>query len=153
LTPDSATSTFNNPIPLPSLETADAIDKQQEEAYAALEFSSYEENQYVKCQCCNNWIKRAGKMHKPTNDRIEQIRRRIKQIEAYNLKYNKGSSDNGIKELKQELAELLKDEEKRDKLRNLPLYSSRSTNYLFYCSICWETAYRIYEQERKKQKA
>ena len=56
-------------------------------------------------------------MHRPSNDRIVQIKKRIKAIEEHNLKYNnKATSDTGINELKQELAELLKDEAKRDRL-------------------------------------
>ena len=45
---------------------------------------------------------------RPINDRIEQLRKRIRSVEEYNLKYNdKANSDSGINELK-----LLKDGEK-----------------------------------------
>ena len=48
------------------------------------------------------------------NDRIEQLRKRIRSVEEYNLKYNdKANSDSGINGLK-----LLKDGEKRERLRH-----------------------------------
>ena len=148
-------NSFSNPKELPSLESTTAIDRQQEESYATLEFSSYGENQYVKCQRCGQAKRIVGKLQRPKNDRIEQIKKRIRHIEEYNLKYNnnKATSDSGgIKELKQELAQLIKEEEKRDRLRSLPLYSSKNTGYKFFCSPCWDQAYLIYEQERKKEK-
>jgi hypothetical protein len=72
-------------------------------------------------------------MARPQNDRIEQIKK-------------------GVNELKQELEELLKDEAKRDRLRSLPLYSSKSTNYLFYYSPCWDKAYLLDQERRKKER-
>jgi selenocysteine-specific translation elongation factor len=68
-------------------------------------------------------------MARPINDRLEQLNKRIKQVEEYNLKYNnnnKATSDSGINELKAELDDLLKEEAKRDRLRSLPLYSSKN---------------------------
>jgi len=40
--------------------------------------------------------------------------------------------------LKQELAELLAEEAKVDKLRSLPLFSCRITGWKFVCSKCYE---------------
>jgi hypothetical protein len=148
---DNQHNGFNNPIELPSMQIADAADRAQEEAYNSLEF--VKKNKFVRCQCCHKPIKIVGKMHRPTNDRIVQIKKRIKSIEEYNLKYNnKATSDSGINELKQELAELLKEEEKRDRLRSLPLYSSKITNYRFFCSPCWDKAYLLDQERRKKER-
>ena len=38
--------------------------------------------------------------------------------------------------------------EKRDRLRSLPLYSSKITGYEFFCSPCWDKAYLL-DQERR----
>jgi hypothetical protein len=48
--------------------------------------------------------------------------------------------------------DLLDKEAKRDRLRHLPLYSSKSTNYLFYCSPCWDKAYLLDHERRKKER-
>lgn len=145
-------TSFHNPIELPSMQIADAADRAQDESFNSLEF--VRKNKFVRCQCCHKAIKITGKMHKPANDRIEQLKKRIRQIEEYNLKYNnnKAASDSGINELKQELAELLKDEAKRDRLRSLPLYSSKCTGYRFFCSPCWDKACFLAEQQKKKER-
>jgi hypothetical protein len=75
------------------------------------------------------------------NDRIEVLKTRIKRIEEYNLKNNRTPSANEINNLKQELEDLLKDEAKRDRYMHLPLYSSKSTGYKFFCSPCWDKAF------------
>jgi hypothetical protein len=43
---------------------------------------------------------------------------------------------------KQELAYILKEEEKNDLVTRLPLYSSRMTGYKWICSECWDKSYR-----------
>ena len=147
---DNQHNGFNNPIELPSMQIADAADRAQEEAYNSLEF--VKKNKFVRCQCCHKPIKIVGKMHRPTNDRIVQIKKRIKSIEEYNVKYNKASSDSGINELKQQLEDLLKEEAKRDRFRCLPLYSSKITGYRFFCSLCWDKAYLLDQERRKKER-
>ncbi len=142
-------STFSNPIELPSMQIADAEDRQREEAFNSLEF--LKDNSAVRCQCCHKAIKITGKMHRPTNDRIEQIKKRIRSIEEYNLKNNKAASDNEINNLKQELERLLEEDAKRDRFMGLPLYSSKSTGYKFFCSSCWNKAYQTTQEERKKK--
>ena len=49
--------------------------------------------------------------------------------------------DNDLKALKQELADLLEEEAKADKLRSLPLYSCRITGWKFVCSKCYGKVY------------
>jgi hypothetical protein len=43
-----------------------------------------------------------------------------------------------LKQLKQELADLLEEDAKADKLRNLPLYSCRITGWKSVCSKCYD---------------
>ena len=50
--------------------------------------------------------------------------------------YYHGANVNDIKALRQELAELLEEDDKADKLRSLPLYSCRITGWKFVCSKC-----------------
>jgi hypothetical protein len=48
--------------------------------------------------------------------------------------YYRGANINDLKALKQELAYLPKEDPKADKLRSLPLYSYRITDWKFVCS-------------------
>lgn len=50
-----------------------------------------------------------------------------------------------LKSLKQQLAELLEEDAKADKLRSLPLYSRRMTGWKFVCSKCYDM---VYEQSQ-----
>jgi hypothetical protein len=43
--------------------------------------------------------------------------------------------------LKQELADLLEEDAKYDKLRSLPLYSCKITGFKFACSKCYDKIY------------
>jgi hypothetical protein len=88
---------------------------------------------------------KVGKLTNVSNDRITVLQRRIKWIEHYshrgNTKYNDNNDD--IKVLKAELEELLSEEAKRDKLRSLPLYSCRITDFRFVCSKCYDKVYNM----------
>ncbi len=59
-----------------------------------------------------------GKLNRPCNDRVVILQRCIKWMENY---YH-GTNINDLKALKQELAELLEEDTKADKLRSLPLF-------------------------------
>jgi hypothetical protein len=48
-----------------------------------------------------------------------------------------------MKQLKAELAELLEEDAKYDKLRSLPLYSCRITGWKFVCSNCYDKIYLL----------
>ena len=50
-------------------------------------------------------------------------------------------SMNSVKQLKEELAELLAKEAKADKLRSLPLYSCKMIGFKFVCSKCCDKVY------------
>jgi hypothetical protein len=55
---------------------------------------------------------------------------------------NNNNNDNVVvKQLKEELAELLEEDAKADKLRSLPLYSCRLTGWKFVCSRCYDKVY------------
>jgi hypothetical protein len=74
----------------------------------------------------------------PYRNRITLLGHRIKWIESHpRLK----DSTNTIKQLKQELAELLAEDAKADKLRSMPLYSCRMTGWKFVCSNCYDKVY------------
>ncbi|MFL6318596.1 MAG: hypothetical protein ACJ71K_18250 [Nitrososphaeraceae archaeon] len=72
-------------------------------------------------------------MQRLHSNRIAILEKQIKWAERY-------STENS-KQLKEELAELLKEEQEREVLRKLPLYSSRVTGYRWVCSRCWDQVY------------
>jgi hypothetical protein len=141
---------FNNPIELPPMQIANAADRAKEEAIAALEISK--DGKYAKCQCCGQNIRIVGKMARPQNDRIATLEKRIRYLE----KYPRGGNNTAaveIKHAKEELADLLKEEEKRDKLRSIPLLSSKITGYRLFCHSCWDQAYLLDRERRKKERS
>jgi DNA-directed RNA polymerase subunit RPC12/RpoP len=155
-------NTFSNPIELPSMQIADAADIQKEQAFQALEYSSDADGQYqyVKCQYCSKNIRIVGKLQTPKkpSERIGVLQKRIKWLE-YQLSHNSYYYNNGkasaareIKQAKEELQRLQAEDAKYDKFRSLPLYSSKCTGHRFFCSSCWEQAYQIAQEERKKEK-
>jgi hypothetical protein len=78
---------------------------------------------------------------KPKSNRIAVLERQIKCLENYSRGNNGKSSSDVVKQLKQELAALLEEDAKADKLRNLPLYSYRITSWKFVCSKCYDKVY------------
>ena len=137
----------NNVIELPSLEEIEKMDKQQQNALESLEISitDYEKTSYVKCQKCGRRIAMFQKSPRSysVSNRITVLEKQIKQDEIRNNHYHNNNNDyNDIMESKQELADLLKEEEKNDLVTRLPLYSSRMTGYKWICSECWDKSYR-----------
>src|SRR5215212_2798667 len=139
----------NNAVELPSLEEIEKIDKQQQKAIESPEVSTATDDgktSYVKCQECNRLLAMFQKM--PTSyfvsNRITILEKQIKQAEIRNNHYHNNNNNNNsnIMRLKQELADLLKEEEKNDLITRLPLYSSRMTDYKWICSQCWDQADR-----------
>lgn len=57
--------------------------------------------------------------------------------------YSYISNINDLKALKRELAELLEEDTKADKLRCLPLYSCRITDWKFVCSKSHDKVYAL----------
>ena len=145
----------NNVVELPSLEEIEQMDKQQQNALESLEISittitdednnDDEKTSYVKCQKCGRRIAMFQKLPRSysVSNRITILEKQIKHNETRNNHYRNNNNDyNDIMESKQELADLLKEEEKKDLVTRLPLYSSRMTGYKWICSECWDRAYR-----------
>jgi uncharacterized protein CbrC (UPF0167 family) len=140
------------------------IDRLKEAAFKALEYltGTKEKGDAVRCQCCNEYRPIMGKLHRPQSNDITALEKKIRAIEQYhnislnnNLSSNKADYvTNDIKKLKEELAQLYEEDAEYDKFRHLPLYSSACTGYKFYCSPCWDEAYKAEQQrlreERKK---
>lgn len=63
---------------------------------------------------------------KPKSNRIAVLERQIKWLENYSRGNNGKSSSDVVKQLKQELAALLEEDAKADKLRNLPCIATES---------------------------
>ena len=129
---------MNDPFVLPSLEEIEEMERQRLQAIDTLEIS----NNSVKRQRCGNAVPIVGKLSRPHNDRVAILQKRIKWIENYSRgNVNRLSYTNEVKALKQELAELLEEDAKADKLRSLPLYSCRITGWKFVCSKCYDKVY------------
>jgi adenine-specific DNA methylase len=100
---------LNDPFELPPLEEIEEMDRQRSQAIEALQIS----NHSVKCQRCGIAVPVVGKLTRTKNDRIAILQKRIKWVETHHN--NNSAAD--IKQLKEELAELLKEEQERDALR------------------------------------
>jgi len=125
------------------------MERQRLQAIESLEIS----NHSVKCQRCGIAVPIVGKLT-ARNDRIAVLQKQIKWIEEHyqyphrpygniNNGNNNKDNNNSIKQLKAELAELLEEDAKYDKLRSLPLYSCRITEFRFLCSRCYDKIYVI----------
>jgi hypothetical protein len=109
---------LNDPFELPSLEEIENMEKQRSQAIEGLEIFDHS----VKCQKCGLSVPIVGKLPIPYRNRITLLKHRIDWIQSHpKLK----DSMNSIKQLKAELAVLLEEDAKADKLRSLPLYSCR----------------------------
>jgi hypothetical protein len=105
---------LNNAFELPSLEEIEQMERQRSHAIESLQISC----DSVKCQRCGHDVPVVGKLNRPCNDRAVILQRRIRWMENY---YH-GVNINDLKALRQELADLLKEDAKADKLRSSPLF-------------------------------
>jgi hypothetical protein len=128
--------TLNDHFELPALEEIEEMDRQRLQDIQSLEIYDHS----VKCQRCSSAIPIVGKLTKVSNDRIAVLQKRIKWIENFR-RGNNTTKDDDLKALKQELADLLEENAKADKLRSLPLYSCRITGWKFVCSKCYDKVY------------
>ncbi|MFL6470441.1 MAG: hypothetical protein ACJ71H_06290 [Nitrososphaeraceae archaeon] len=125
---------MNDPFELPSLQEIEEMDRQKSQAIESLEIFDHS----VKCQRCGTAVPIVGKLPRPYSNGIAILQKRIKWVENYS-RSNDGSyhKNNDVKQLRQELADLLEEDAKVDKLRSLPLYSSSlSLNKILYNSDC-----------------
>jgi hypothetical protein len=76
---------YYDPAELPSLEQIKQMDRLRDKALDAVEISIFEpgELQHVKCQRCSNTVPIVAKLHRPKNDRVVILQRRIKWIEDH----------------------------------------------------------------------
>ena len=126
---------MNDPFELPSLEQIEEIDKQHSLAIQALQISDRSD----KCQKCGMAVPLLRTSTKPRSNRIDALQKQIKWIENYSRgNNNRPSYTTEVTALKQELAELLEEDAKADKLRSLPLYSCKITGWKFVCSKCYD---------------
>jgi hypothetical protein len=102
-----------------------------------------------------------GKLLRPQNDHITALEKQIRQIEHYhNIRCNHDINNNNnisiskaayvsndIKQLREKIAQLYAADAERDRFQHLPLYSTASTGYKFFCSPCWDAAY--YEEKQR----
>ena len=140
--PADVFTTFTSPVELPDIQDIEKMDRDKSEAIEALQISDHS----VKCQRCGNSYRIAEKAI--ASWRIGRLQRRISHAQAHGVDTN--NTDSSWKQDKQELEQLLAEEEKKNFLSRLPLYSSSITHYRFFCSICYDNAYR---SRRRKKKA
>jgi hypothetical protein len=93
---------LNDPFELPSLEQIEEMERQRLQAIESLEISGSS----VKCQRYGTAAPIVGKLPGPHNDRVAILQKRIKWMENYYHVVNV----NDLKELKQDLAELLEED-------------------------------------------
>ncbi|MFL6470183.1 MAG: hypothetical protein ACJ71H_04955 [Nitrososphaeraceae archaeon] len=139
---------MNEPFELPSLQEIEEMDRQKSQAIESLEIF----NHSVKCQKCGMAVPIIGKLSKPNSNRIAVLEKRIKWLENYSRgNINRHYYINDVKQLKAELADLLEQDAKADKLRSLPLYSCRITGWKFVCSKCYDKIYHMLLQVNHKK--
>jgi hypothetical protein len=96
---------LNDPFELPSIEEIEQMERQRLQAIESLETSGNS----VKCQKCGMAVPIVGRLPTPYRNRITLLKHRIEWIKSHpRLK----DSINNIKQLKEELAELLEQEAK-----------------------------------------
>jgi adenine-specific DNA methylase len=121
---------LNDPFELPSLQEIEEMDRQLSYAIESLEIFDHS----VRCQRCGMAVPIVGRLTMTTakNDRITVLEKRIKWLQNYS--HGKFRSDNNdVKQLKQELAELLEEDAKADKLRSLPCIAAKLLAGNSYC--------------------
>ena len=126
----------SEPIELPSLEQIERMEAKRQRAIEALEITDHS----VKCQRCNNAVPivRGPARSRANEKRIVTLQIRIKWLEEHYSPNMRDNKNEEIKTLKQELEHLQTDDTKVDKLKGLPLYSTKITGYKFVCGSCFE---------------
>ena len=121
------------------------MDRQKEQSIESLEISK--DKQYVKCQRCGNSYRIAEKgLATSVSGRITRLKNRLSCAQANGVNTNTDI----WKQDKDELEQLLKEEEIKAFSTRLPLYSSYITGYRFYCPACYDNAYRSRNRKRRR---
>ena len=130
---------MNDAFELPSLEEINGMERQRCQAIESLEIFYHS----VKCQKCGNAVPMIGKSIKPKSNRIAVLDNWLENYPRTSNYRPSSHTNNVVKQLKQELAELLEEDAKADKLRSIPLYSCRITGWKFVCSRCYDRDYML----------
>jgi hypothetical protein len=120
-------------IELPSIEQIERIESIQKRNLESLEIS----DNTVRCQKCGDAIPITANntpKFERKGRRICSLRHRIRWIESRGYH----SKVENLKQLKEEYAELLEEDEKADRLRNLNLISCKLTKWLYVCNNCFD---------------
>jgi hypothetical protein len=80
----------------------------------------------------------------PKSARIDSLKYQIQWISQHPNYYhrNNANRDELIRAIKAELTELEEEERKLDRLRDIPLYSSKITGWKFVCGSCFDRIYK-----------
>jgi hypothetical protein len=143
----------SKPIELPSMEEIKTtFEEPREMAIGALEFSK--DNKSVRCQNqkCRAFKPILNTAPRADSMRISRLKAIIKAAEAHKLATGVNVD---CRRQKEELAYLLREQEKRDLFRRLPLYSSLATDFKFVCSSCYDEMYvkkRLWRNKTKENR-
>jgi hypothetical protein len=115
------------PQQIPSLEQIEQMERQRSQALDAVEIS----DNSVKCQKCGNVVPIVGKMSRTKNDKLLKLQTRQRFMENH----PHFCSKQDLEAVKQELAEVLKEDAAYEKLRSIPLtyWPSRGK---YVCGTC-----------------
>jgi hypothetical protein len=124
---------MSNPVPLPSIEEIDSIDRKRQQAVEALEISEAE--RLVKCQKCGRWVKMLSEPYQPKSDRRMHLQNMVRTLEKQKQESGGISEPKqaALKSLKSELDGLLENYKKNDLMRSLPVHYIRGK---FRCIDC-----------------
>jgi len=122
---------------MPSLEEIEQMERKRSQALEALEHVISESDKSVKCQRCGIAVPIVGKMSRPKNDTVVKLQTRQRFMENH-LHF---CSKEDLEAVKQELAELLEEDAKDDKLRTMSLtyWPSRGK---YVCGSCLDKLVR-----------
>jgi hypothetical protein len=133
---------WSRAVELPSMQEIQEMDRQRQQAIESLEISA--DGCYVKCQRCKTDIRKPPTTTSPPKSaRIDSLRYQIQWISQHPNYYHRSNAnrDELIRAVQAELTELEEEEAKADKLRDIPLYSSKITGFKFYCGQCFDKLY------------
>ena len=116
-----------------------SMEEAEEKAIRELKLSS--DKRKAQCQSCGIWLLRIRDVS-PERDstEIRRLKRTIKHLEEYAAST---CTRVNCKAEKEQLDQLLKEQERLRFLRSLPLKGNACTGYRLYCSTCWNQAYEF----------
>jgi hypothetical protein len=121
------------PHQIPSLQEIEQMERKQSQAIEALEIS----DKSVKCQRCSIPVPIVGKLSRTKNDKLVKLQTRQRFMENH----PHFCSKEDLEAVKQELAKVLEEDAKEDKLRSIPLtyWPSRGK---YVCGSCLDRLVR-----------